>query len=719
VKSGKVLTLEEQYLEVVKACVHYDITWENDQPVPRLITDIGIGDDLSALVAFQYYGQAAHNQLIRAPFSVRNTPRPYVVIWDERLRPIIRVLDGLYLSAYGVPYPSVALRDEEFAKGRKPSQTRQWLNKHMFERHIYGLHHGYSAVVHTMADVSKDKMVDLFAEFSQNDTQSREHFDEIKKMLPQAMMLLEQMLDCRKHYRTIRFDYQPEMIKRFVSNFLSSAGIRPGSGCSYPHGSITVREITTGKKFHQFPYYAALFHEFLRDVYEASDIYDRYEGEKDYYCIIRTKPEFKVKWLADIPDEEIEETLAKLIKTCREFFIPNMLQQFLSKLIMSPKQYLERGEVIRIGQKWKHGEAQRFAKRFHAFSKTHRWFTGDVRKLDKNIRDYLLSLYVASGQRYFMDDDPDTKMFLDKLFILLAERINVKMTNHILGIWTLIKGIMYSGGFETSHGDSWILALIFCFYFVMTAQSHPEVASEIVGAIFVNSLVIGAYGDDHLLCVPLSLTSYINEIGFASFVLKYFGMVIREIEELAKFFSEVDTAGELSYKGVVFLKRYFILVKPKTPEYPIVYPFKPTHESILKLLVNKDNDPRTYPLQAIGQAYDTLGTNSVAYEMIRQFYDYWVSILDFDDSSVAEMVKTLDPNARNRLFKKAGLNWRTSIFCFPRLETLLEMHKIDHIKGTHEIPTCFVNSIYGIRLTPGEEEWCSEHYYYEEDDILE
>lgn len=699
VEHGRVLTLEEQYLRVIQQCVQYDVTKsDTGEWQAKLITDMGLASKMSSMVVFQYFGQREGNRLVRAPFMVRNTPQPFVPKWDPRLREAVNRMDEIYVAAYGRSMPKRPLQDTEF-EGGPVSETRRWYNKHLFSRHVYGKHKGYSPIVHTMEDLSPSKLADLFAEFSQNETESREHFDELKKLLPKALTLLEIMLDTRKYYNTIQFRYRPEMLKKFVTNMQSSAGIRPGKVYERTHEGVKVRFTPTGKKFHQFPAYAAEFHKMLQEIYAAEDLYDMYKGDSDYYCIVRLKNEFKVKWLPDIPDSELEETLAKMRDTCREFFIPNMKQQFLSKLLMTPKQLFERGNIIRIGQKWKYGEAERFARLFHAFSKDYVWFTGDVRKLDKNIRDWLLSIYIASGRPYFQKGDPETDKFLDKLFVMLAERINVKLTCHITGLWTLMKGVMYSGGFETSHGDSWILGLVFCFYFASVIQTTGKtLAPEILRALRLGLLIIALYGDDHLMAVPRALAGVINEKAFAAFAKKFFGMVIRDIEEFDCFFSEVDSAGELKRKGVVFLKRYFILA-PSRPGYPIVYPFKPTHETILKLVCNKENDPRTYPLQAIGQAYDTLGTNPVAYMMVKRFYEYWMGELDFDQEGLTAYMNALDAQTKNRLWKKAGLNWKNSTFCFPTLEYLQSLHKIDKQQGSNVIPICVIENFYGVDPT--------------------
>ena len=145
---------------------------------------------------------------------------------------------------------------------------------------------------------------------------------------------------------------------------------------------------------------------------------------------------------------------------------------------------------------------------------------------------------------------------------------------------------------------------------------------------------------------------------------------------------------------MVFLKRYFVLQKPFGPGFPAVVPFKPTHDTILKLFANKDNDPRTYPLQAIGQAYDTLGTNPVSYAMVRQFYDYWMRVLDFTPYDFQAVLARMHKSQSNRLFKKIGMDVRTTMPTFPSLELLMSMHKIDREKGTNKIPLSVVQDFY-------------------------
>jgi len=687
VKAGRVLTLHDQYFWLVAQCVKYDmLLTPGEQPTLSLCSDRLYVDQKMLTMAAQHY-QQPHNVLVKEPFRSPNFPVPQLVDWDARLGAIVQELDHIYLRAAGVRYPQRVPCDEDFTLQSTPTETEKWLNTHMFQRVLFGTYGGHRAVVNTMGDVTADKIALLFSEFSRNDTQSRFEFDHIKRLIPKALYLVDEMLDTKQLYGSVRFNYHPHMLQTFVSNMQSSAGIRPHAAYTQPVGTEDVEVIYGGKKFHQFPYFAARFHSWMEELFNSPDLFDRYKYELDTYCVIRLKNEFKYCW----PPEELE--CEKLVKKCREFFIPNMIQQFLSRLCMIPKQMLERGDTIKIGHKWTHGEAQRLAARMKAFAQGFVWHTGDFDKLDKTIRDWMLSLYVMSGSRYFYAQSKKDEEFMKRCFLVLAEKINVKLVNHIHGLWTLMKGIMYSGGYETSHGDSWIVLLVWCLYLVDMITSLPE-GPEIAQSLALRLILMIVYGDDHVWVTPKRLSHLINEHKWAEWLKRYTGMSIRDAKVTERFFSTVDGCGEIKDEGVVFLKRYFVLVPNKDRNFPSVMPFKPTHDTILKLLTNKDNDPRIYPLQAIGQAYDTLGTNPISYVMVRRFYDYWMRILDFTPMDFAQVLASMHKSSLNKLKKKIGVDFRMGMPEFPTLECLYELHRIDPQRGTNKIPLSAVQCFY-------------------------
>jgi len=687
IRDGKVLTLQEQYFWLVLESARFELVMQPGYETRiSMCTDQMVVQRNTLDLAAQFY-QRPHNQLVKAPFRSPNLPIAHIVDWDTRLHSILCGMDAIYLKAAGIRYPRRVPQDADFGPGTNPSSTEVWLNQHMFQRIVFGTYGGHRAVVNTMGNVSAHKTISLFSEFSRNDTESRFEFDHIRSLLPKAMKLLDRTLGVDHLFGKIKFTYHPTMLYSYVSNMQSSAGIRPHDNYVEPIGSEEVHVLYGGKKFHQFPYFAARFHLWMCELFHSPSIADHYRYELDTYCVIRMKDEFKYCW----PPEPAE--CEKLINKCREFFIPNMIQQFLSRVCMVPRQALERGDVIKIGHRWTYGEAQRLAHRMKAFSRDCVWHTGDFEKLDKSIRDWMLSLYVMSGKRYFYTETKQDEEFMRRCFVMLAEKINVKLVNHIQGFWTLVKGIMYSGGYETSHGDSWIVLLVWCLYLVDMVVSQPE-GPQIARMIAQELIRIIVYGDDHVWVTPRAVSHILNEQSWAVWLKRYTGMVIRDAATVQNFFSVVDSAGEIKDAGVVFLKRYFVVQRPYGEGYPSVLPFKPTHDSILKLVCNKDNDPRTYPLQAIGQAYDTLGTNPVAYMMIKHFYDEWMKKLDMTPYSFRSVVRQMHKTQSNRLTKKIGFDILKTMPVFPTLDSLMQQHQIDGEKGSNVIPLSTVQQFY-------------------------
>jgi hypothetical protein len=676
VYNHRVLTYEDQYFEVIKEIVgNYYLNMDAPYDVLPLPDYRRFGPEVLK-AGFEFYSTSS-NTLVTSPFFMTNRAGNFVDLPVDGLQDIVLEIDRFFFSRLRV---SVTYNDyirHDSKRTVVPTLRQLCINKLSLHQTMFDVYGGHRAVVNTTSNMDDSKVLKLFSEFS-NDGISREHFDFVRKLIPKSLAMLEDFLDCRKHYGKIKFDYDFDDLVNFVTAPMSSSGVRPGGARREDRNGFVVKSVTVGKKMDQFAYYSVKFHEFMQKLYDTHSLdeapYDLFET----YCVIRLKNEFKYVYPPSVDE------CAKLRDKCREFFIPNMMQQFLSKMLMTPRQLLERGDVIRIGQKWYCGEAQRFAQYMHAFSDKMVWYTGDFKKLDKSIRDWMLSLYVATGRNYFYTDSMSDDDFVDKLFAILCERINIKLVNHIGGVWTLMRAFMYSGGYETSHGDSWCVLLAFCLYVVYTADRFPNYNKIIYGSI--GKLIrIVVYGDDHVWCTPIILRNVMNEHLFAAFVNKYIGMTIRDPETKLKFFSTTHFNGELKYVGVVFLKRYFI--KEKLVDkvgFPIVYPFKPTHDSLIKLFCSKEGLDFIYPLQAIGQAYDTLGTNSTSYLAIKMFYDYWIRRLKKSPLQIFnEAVEKCDSNLLRKIMRRSGLTLDDLKRGFPGCDYLLSLHRINPENGSN------------------------------------
>jgi len=691
VYEGELLTAKKQMVEVMKYTAKRYVMHEG-QVVP-LTTPIEKGRALLKF-GFEYYSTPS-NRLIRPPFHATNMPRPKRVEVMPNLRRVIREIDQIFFERIRLPLQNLEHLLDEGTQPRSLKATL--LRRYSFEAMFYSTFGGHKAVVNTMEDLPPEKIVKLFSEFS-NDTISREGFGELRPLMGKAMHRIQAFLGTKHFYRTVPFQYDGTELLNFVSRGGSAAGIRPGVEHTVNGPHYRKSYVTGGKKTDQFVHYAMKFDEFIHKLVGNACIvtsYDKYE-DFEIYCVMRFKDEFKYAW------PPTAEECAKLKQKCREFFIPNLLQQFLSKLMMTPRQLLERGDVIRIGQKWNHGEAQRFSEYMRGSFPNMHWHTGDVTKLDKNIRDWLLTMYVKTGSYYFSHPDDLSAKLEKALTIILSERINVKTVLHIGGQWTLTRGMMYSGGFETSHGDSWVLLFAFCLYLEYTMATHPNRSYLIERSLLKGLIRIVVYGDDHVFCTPDELVDILNEEAFGAFMTKYIGLEIRDAVSIPYFHSEVNYQDMIVKPGVVFLKIYFVMWElVEDEDFPVIYPFKPTHDSLIKLFCNKANLEITYPLQAIGQAYDTRGTNSTSYTLIRHFYDYYVRLLNRSPRELFEQaMEASDAVALRNLVGRTGITLEEMKKGFPSRRMLLDLHRIDRVKGSNKIENNDRDFLYGVEEDP-------------------
>jgi len=687
-QAGRLLTYKEQMWEVHSHLISNYTLDANYDPVQ--IVDIrNVAKDVRR-AAFQFFSTES-NTLISAPFLYNNNPKPMDIHSFKRLEPIVRELDRMFFKAIGI-----TVLDGDYSLDNM-TLRKMILQQRSLYMTYYGTFGGNRAVINTMSNLDSSKVIKLFAEFS-NDGISRAGFREVCKILPRALHMLDDLLQTQKFYGKVPFHFDPGMLVHFVTNPLAAAGIRPGNNSSYKkYKDTNYIHTVSGKKVDNFAYYAERFVQFMARVLEYGMDYVESEPDFDdlfeFFCVIRVKNEAKFCY------PPTAKACEELLNKCREFFIPNLMQQFLSKFLMTPRQLLERGDVIRIGQKWNHGESQRFAVYLHAFDPRMVWYTGDFKKLDKSIRDWALSLYIMSGKKYFdVSGSKFSTNFIEDLFVILCEHINVKIVNHIGdSIWTLMRSFMYSGGYETSHGDSWVVLLSFTLYIAYTCDRNPYYAEKIMQC-FGSLIRIVVYGDDHVWSCPVELSAILSEDKYGKFVNEFMGMTIRDAQKLTSFFSTVGLNGELVYAGVVFLKRYFIkqiLVNKKN--FPIVYPFKPTHESIIKLLCNKDGNEHTYFHQAIGQAYDTLGTNPISYNMIHRFYLYWGRTLSEEPSLLFKRAFSIGDHAEmKRLMNKTNLTLEQLRRGFPSREYLLSLHEINLSLGTNKKTSTDWDEVYGV-----------------------
>jgi hypothetical protein len=91
---------------------------------------------------------------------------------------------------------------------------------------------------------------------------------------------------------------------------------------------------------------------------------------------------------------------------------------------------------------------------------------GDIKKLDLNIKAFMLYAYMFMGKMWIKQEDTHMYRFYCYLLEVCSEYLAGK---HVCWFekFCLIVGAMPSGSYDTSHGDTWIVAVFFSLFLVL------------------------------------------------------------------------------------------------------------------------------------------------------------------------------------------------------------------------------------------------------------
>jgi hypothetical protein len=353
--------------------------------------------------------------------------------------------------------------------------------------------------------------------------------------------------------------------------------------------------------------------------------------------------------------------------------------------MMQDRRKIETGNLIRIGMNFNHGGAYILAKYLHYDDDRFFWVDGDISQLDKSIQDWMLMLYIACGARYYpweQYDERATKA-MEYFVKTLMYKISHKMVLHLGTFWQFMRGVMHSGGKDTSHGDSWIMALLFYLYMMSVIEKHPHIADMVMNMLMLNIIIIIVYGDDHIWACLKILRPYINAQGWTDFLAKYCNMILRDAKEYDTFLSLVDfSSGTYLRRGPVFLKRRFIA--SYLPGTALVLPYKDINETMINLfLKDQDVESSDYLLSCVGQLYDTMGTNELAYKYVKKFYNSICLYYRIDTPRVLLEQALNDENKRvkiSRLMRRLHMNHDQILLDLPSLKKLQSWHIYDESK---------------------------------------
>jgi len=604
---------------------------------------------------------------IKPPFHYRNMPASVEPPEFEPLRKLTHRIDLALFGYMGCVEEYLMGPTAEF-----PTLQRLCLDKLSYTNFLLGNNQGKRYWVDTSEKYEPSKIQKLYAEFCHDRIDRGPGYEEARLLAPEALNLLYDMLGTRKYFGTQKFTFNPYKIINSMS-LDSGSGIRPGPTSIEVAEDVTASVI--GKKTEQI----SLAMTQLETWYEQTFNFKR-RIHIPNYNVMKIKSERRFSYGGSAT------ACADLEDKAREFFINGLLQQLTSEFASGFRMKLERGNVINVGRRWWYGGAWEFARFLNFDMLGMTWHEGDFKAYDKHVVDWLLMLYMANNRVYY-----DLKNMTDQekyVFLRLHEEIifNMvcKVTCHITGAWRIINGIMWSGGKETSHGDSWITLFVFCLFLVYQIKKNPFYAKRIRMLIQMGFIRLGTYGDDHLFCAPETVAHLICEKEFQRVAFLLVGMVIQEPMTHTNFITTFSpVSGELIQVGPKFLKRYFI--KSSDPELAPILPFKPTHQTVCRLLLAYKTHWFTLVLAAIGQVWDTMGTNPVAYKITKKIYNF---ARQKDVRTPIQIYDDLVQSGSNAsylrgLLKKSGMTAEEMFSHFPSRQQIMERHVYNEIKANY------------------------------------
>lgn len=490
----------------------------------------------------------------------------------------------------------------------------------------------------------------------------------LRRGIVNGIQVLNSVMGVNKFYGRVWYKYDVEDLLKTPFPGGSSSGLRKGRSEHVVEEGLRVRRVVNGLKRVQAPYAFSVADQYINAW--KSGLEPEYP-ERCCKCAFKYEV-YDAMWTFG------EDRKKKYLK-CREFFITHFVDFIISVQCQGFRVLLERGNTICIGLKWWYGGAHTFVTELGYGRKGVKYFGGDIRGQDYTTRHFLLQFFMISALVYFDRRSPDYKWF-KKMVYQNADYIVAKLVNFFGDMWRFIIGTMPSGHFVTSHGNSWIFAVLWWAYVFGVHERNPRAKIlvrvtdgwEIGKKYFIRFKV---YGDNHNVALCEESRLYLDYNDFVAYMADI-GITIHDIQYDVPLISQIDSMGNLRVIGLVFLKRYFIETIMDGKKY--VIPYKRFMDTALKIVYGNSMRKNEYDvlLALNGLAWDTMGTNVYTYKVLLQIYEavsMRVRVLNLAPLEV--YLRTYDPSGTEleKRAKKIGIPVQ-DFFRFPSRKELAMRH---------------------------------------------
>jgi len=490
---------------------------------------------------------------------------------------------------------------------------------------------------------------------------------ENKNILPLAIDMMVKDEEWDKMFETVEWSYEKAIKECIQIAVAAASGGRPGKEREpeeirpgfYKH--VTIK----GKKHEQIFFVGKVFDEAVLVFFESGV----WKLPPPYYKIVIKS---EMQHAETITVEELE----KISMKAREYFIPDLATIIQAQLVHGHRQKIERGKLIQIGKDWNKGGMEYFAKYFRYKDPEMRYITFDISAYDTSVLKVFLHIYSRWSKVYMKFKTKADKRLFEAMLNEATHRLATKVTQMVGNIWRVIDGVMPSGAFETSHGDSWITALVYYCMFAYYKTTDVEFRKRYNKLKAEGKVMLAVYGDDNVLGFHEDLSPWFTEKkNVTNFFFGFAGFTIRDFILHKQFLSEIDGRGGLKYKGVVFLQKYAVKTPAKFQGYvgmPSVVHYRPM-EVNLKKFAKGSGDERTdldYFLSTITGVYDN-PFNQAWYDACAHMYKAFMQPEGWQ-KSVSEVLKKTQGNV-TRTLRKANINPEVLKEGFPTVSMIVQL----------------------------------------------
>lgn len=578
------------------------------------------------------------------------------------------------------------VRTPEPVKKEVPSLKVLALRALAMHNSVLGTTNGRPHVISAMSNIYPLKYTNACAQSIGATKQVTPKMAEVLEFMPQALDLMYSAMGTKENFGTIKAKVDLKLLQDMFLG--SSGGLNRCYNRIIMHEGHRVVVSAVGKKAEVFEPSLDAIKEFLTAIEDEDG---EYPDTVESPYANAPKNENLFSWDKQQDDQKYEEWLAKV----RMFTIPPCFFIMMERMVSTVRMLMERGKVIQIGHKWSRGGADRIA-HLLGIKKGEFWKVilgdGDIKGFDFGVHSVFIEAYLAMALVYYKQGGEEYEL-LKRILRYVITRL-VQRIVHMFGqVWIKIVGGVPSGCFNTSHLDSWVMALYWFLFVTWQINFTPDgpIKEKLERMAVELLLIIITYGDDQVTSVPRDpdAAKIFSMSKFKEWLKAYFGVILQKEHNDVKFITETRSGYGIDQDSTLTFLRHKFVRNPHFQEggtQPRFLPFRDMREYIIRMVWGRETKVRTEfdcLLSCVGHAYGTYGSNPYALYFLKQFYKYVLYHTGLSEREVLNRAREQMTNTDLKKMRQYDITVEQLLRGLPTMAELVKKNTYD--EGYHLI----------------------------------